>query len=293
MLRGLISFVVLLVAISGNALAAFGSWDRPADTLVYYGWMSSFNYPTNAWDNEKVAQDMKRYAIIVLGDGVASTSHGDYANAAWIIARVKVLKPAILIFGYDTTDQDLATFEDKADEWDAIGAHGVFMDEAGYDFGRTRDEFNDRADYAHGLGLLVMANAWYPQHVLGTTDGIGGYYNSTYNPSSDPSSLSSNDYIYLESLAVNTVAYSADSGYEARSQWEDRKVVIETLRASFTISFVGGAVISNTDAKGQRLFEFVYASATMLQLEACGSSDVNYGSGSAIVKFWTRPAYLK
>ena len=53
-------------------------FSRPNDLLVYDGWLNSFNSAVNGWDNEKVAQDMARYDIIVLGDGLQSPSHGDW-----------------------------------------------------------------------------------------------------------------------------------------------------------------------------------------------------------------------
>jgi hypothetical protein len=276
-----------------SAYGETGGWSKPADVLVYYGWVSSFNYHVNLWSNEAVSQDMEKYDIIVLGNGVADPSHGDYANASWIIARIKVLNPSCVIFGYVTVNQKMNTWKKAVDDWVAIGAHGIFADEAGYDFGKTRDEFNARIDDVHGHGLIVMANAWHPEHVLGTEDGVGGYYNSVHNPDEDPSSLNSNDYIYLESLAVNTAAYSSSGGYELRSQWLARKATVEKLRQSFSVGFVGGCVISNTNTDAQKLFDFAYASATMLQLEAMGSSDVHYGASSAKVEFWERPGYLE
>lgn len=46
-------------------------YQKPDDLLIYYGYPNSFNYNVNAWDNEKVAQDMAKYSMIVLGNGLA------------------------------------------------------------------------------------------------------------------------------------------------------------------------------------------------------------------------------
>mgnify|MGYP001228375831 CR=1 FL=1 len=43
---------------------------RPQNILFYYGYPNSFNSLINGWVNEKVAQDMANYDIVVLGDGV-------------------------------------------------------------------------------------------------------------------------------------------------------------------------------------------------------------------------------
>jgi hypothetical protein len=49
---------------------AQGLYYRPLDLLIYYGYPNSFNSAVNSWDNEKVAQDMAKYGLIVLGDGL-------------------------------------------------------------------------------------------------------------------------------------------------------------------------------------------------------------------------------
>src|SRR5207249_2405087 len=105
--------------------------------MVYYGWLNSFNSATNGWNNENVAQDLKDYDILVLGDGIQDPAHGDFANTQVILARVKVLNPNILLFGYDSKAQTLSVFQTKATQWNSLGVNGIFMDEAGYDFGSS------------------------------------------------------------------------------------------------------------------------------------------------------------
>ena len=55
-------------------------YQKPSNLLIYYGWINSFNSSVNSWTNEKVAQDMAKYDLIVLGDGVQDSGHGDYSN---------------------------------------------------------------------------------------------------------------------------------------------------------------------------------------------------------------------
>jgi len=154
----------------------------PKDLLIYYGYPNSFNSATNGWNNESVAQDMAKYSLIVLGDGVEAPSHPDYANTQIIIPRIKALNPNALIFGYVAVAQTLVNFQSKVDQWNTLAVHGIFMDEAGYDFGKTRAEFNTCVDYVHGKthAKLCFANAWNTDHVLGTTNDVS-YPNSTYN----------------------------------------------------------------------------------------------------------------
>ena len=170
--------------------------DQPDDMLIYYGWLNSFNSAEHGWNNEKVAQEMAKYRVLVFGDGIQNPSHGDYSNTQIIIPRIKALNPSALIFGYVTTDQALADFKTKSDQWNTLGVHGIFMDESGYDHGRTRSEFNERVDYVHGLSSasIAFANAWNTDNILGTANDPS-YPNSTYNNPLTESALTYNDWI--------------------------------------------------------------------------------------------------
>ena len=262
----------------------------PRDLLIYYAYLNSFNYGKNAWNNEKVAQDMARYDVLVFGDGIQDPSHPDYANTQIIIPRIKALNPAALIFGYVTTDQDLSTFETKADQWDTLQVHGIFMDESGYDYGRTRSEFNDRVNYVHTLtyAKLAFANAWNTDNILGTADDPT-YPNTTYNPGLVESALNNSDWILLESLGANTTAYSTNGGYESATQWSARVSKMLGLRATYGVNFAGCAVIDDGSSVGDALSNFSWASALMASLESFGTSDTSYASSSATVKRWLKP----
>jgi hypothetical protein len=128
------------------------SWTYPSpmDILFYYGWLNSFNYSTNSWNNEKIAKDMAKYNYLVFGDGIQAPTHGDYANTQIIIPRIQALNQHAKIFGYVSVNQTLSSFQTKVDQWNNLGVDGIFMDEAGYDYGKTRSEFNDIVDYVHG-----------------------------------------------------------------------------------------------------------------------------------------------
>jgi hypothetical protein len=264
---------------------------RPKDLLVYYGYLNSFNYSENGWDNEKVAVDMARYQLLVFGDGVQNPGHPDYANTQIIIPRIKALNPSSLIFGYISATDNTSTFNTNADQWNTLGVHGIFMDEAGYDFGVTRSDFNTHVDYVHGLSStnLCFANSWNSDHILGTVNDVS-FPNSTFNPGPVESNLNSNDYILLESFPVNTVAYA--QGYESASDWYIRGEKIKNLRDTYGINVAGLGVINNDNTNGIQLFLFGYTSAAMWALESFGTSDTNYAASSAIVKYWPRPEWL-
>jgi len=253
--------------------------------LIYYGWLSSFNSAENAWTNEKVAQDLAKYGVLVLGDGLQEDTHGDYTNTETIIARVKVLNPNCQIFGYVTTNQSYNDFKRKTDEWNDLEVHGIFMDESGYDYGKDRDEFNDRVDYVHSRSSakVCFVNAWKPEHILSndSADDDASYANSTYNPEMVGSNLFEDDWYLLESFGIN-----ASGGYESATQWKSRG---EKAR-SYNIKIAGCSIISDTDSVGQDKFDFGYIASYMHILDAYGTSDTSYGASSAKSKMWARPA---
>ncbi len=265
---------------------------RPHDILFYYGYLNSYNSNVHAWNNEKVAQDMARYNILVFGDGVQDPGHGDYANSQAIILRVKELNPNALVFGYVTIFQDLATFQTKADQWDTLEIDGIFLDEAGYDYGTVptngRDAFNTKVDYVHGLNYATrcFANSWNMDHVIGTVDD-GSYPNATYNVSTVESNLNENDWYLLESFAVNSDAYA--SNYEAHTDWFIRGNKAVAHRDFYDINIASVSIIENTEPDAIDLFNFVFTSGMMFSLDAVGSSDISYGASSSIVVMWERP----
>lgn len=273
-------------------------YKKPQDLLIYYGWLNSFNYEINGWNNEKVAQDMSKYGLIVLGDGVQDPSHGDYANTSIIIPRIKALNPSVKIFGYVTVNQTLANFQTKVNQWNTLGVHGIFMDEAGYDYGTVstngRVAFNTKVAYVHALGSanLCFVNAWNMDHIIGTVNDPS-YPNATWNPSLVVSSLTYNDWYLLESFPINTEAFSGDDGYEAKADWAARGVKAIGHRYTYNINLAACGIINDDNANGQDLFNFGFISALMFSLESFGTSSNSYGAGTAQVAFWTRPDVYK
>lgn len=267
-----------------------GIYQKPQNILIYYGWMNSFNSGENGWDNEKVAQDMANYSLIVLGDGVQDPGHGDYSNTTVIIPRIKELNPDTKIFGYVTVNQTKSNFETKAGQWNTLGVHGVFMDEAGYDYGTHRDVFNERVDFVHNQSSanLCFVNAWNMDHVIGTANDPS-YPNSTYNPGLSASNLTVDDWYLLESFPINTDAYSGSDGYEPKADWLYRGERAIVHRYNYGINLAAVGIINNDNSNGQDLFEFGFISSIMWCLEAFGTSDTYYGASSATVTFWTRP----
>jgi hypothetical protein len=260
----------------------------PDDLLVYYGYLSSFNHPTNAWTNEKVAQDFSRYNILVLGEIYAPT-HTDYANTLIILARIKALKPSIKIFCYVDGTKSQAVFEAEIDDISAISdIDGVIIDRAGYDFGQTRTQMNAKVDYVHASNASIcLMNAFFIDHVLGI-DNDPAYPNSTYNTGLVHSTLVEDDWYLMESFVVNTAAYTGNNGYISQDDWIIRGIAAIEKRKEYKIKIASLSVINNGNVNANTLFHFHFLSSLIFSLDAQGSSDIGFGASSAIVDFIDR-----
>lgn len=262
---------------------------RPDRLLIYYGWLNAFNSAAHGWDNEKVAQELAQYELIVLGDGLQHPGHGDYTNTLIILARLKELRPSVKVFGYVSSDQTLTNFKDKVDMWNVLGIQGIFMDESGYDFGVTRDAFIEKVEYVHDQSHAkkCFVNAWNLDHVLGTVDDAA-YPNATYNQYALPTPLNEEDFCLLESLGINTEAYAND--YEPAVQWFERCTKAIGYRKEIGVSMIGSSVINENHPSQTNLFNFGYISAAIFALDGYGASDVYYGASSAKVTYRIAPS---
>lgn len=262
----------------------------PKYLLTYYGYLNSFNSATNGWNNELVAHDMAHYDVCIFGDGVQTPTHPDYANSQIIIARLKVLKPDIKIYGYVSANQVIGTFQTKVNDWDTLEIDGIFMDEAGYDFGVSRDDLNTRIIHVRSktYSNLCFINCWNMDHIIGTTNDVS-YPNSTYNPNLHASLLDSTDYYMLESFVVNTLAYSGNDGYATQSDFLARGNKAINHSNQYGINLAALNIINNDNASGQTLSDFCYNAAVMYGLELSGTSDTYYAASSAAVKLWDKP----
>jgi len=251
--------------------------------LVYYGYLNCFNSTTNSWNNEKVAQELSRYDLLVFGDGIQSSGHGDYSNTEIIIPRIKALNPESKIFGYVTVNQSYANFISKVDEWLVLGVQGIFFDESGYDYGSVatngRDAFNDKVDYVHSKDMLCFINAWKPEHIYGDNSDAS-YPDTTWNVNLVDSNLNISDWYLMESFAITSAA-----SFESKTQWLSRGEEIQ----DYPFNIAASSVISDSDESGQDKFDFIYTSACMWALGAVGSSHTNYGASTSTTKMWVRP----
>jgi hypothetical protein len=278
-IKSFLMMFVLMFSFSANAMD---------DLLIYYGWLNSYNSATNSFNNDNVVASIgSNYEKVVLGAGLANPIHPDYSNTQYIISNLKANYPAIEIFGYVQVDQPLNDFQSQASQWDTLVVDGIFFDNAGYDFGNTRQDQNDRILFVKQLNFAtkVFMNSWNINHVLGTVDDPA-YPNTLYNPTADESLMDANDWYLLESFVYNWSV----PGYWSLEHELDRVDRSRLVKASYPVNLAAIAIIDQNDVNAQLHFDRLYKFSHLSKLEAVGSADNAYGASTATTAWYVRPS---
>jgi hypothetical protein len=163
---------------------AMAGWavQPPQALAVYYGWPSAARVTDDY--GAPVAQGLARYAIVVLGAGLARPDHPDHAESQALIARAKEAGAEVygyLDLGISTQPKPPSPNDLAADiaQWKALGATGIFWDDAGFEFAGGLDYPSYRRRVAslvaltHAADMRVFVNVWEPDHLFraGGADG--------------------------------------------------------------------------------------------------------------------------
>jgi hypothetical protein len=189
----------------------------PEKLAFYYGWPSVVNNANG--DTALATQVFKDYDIVVFGNGLDAPAHGDHIRTETIIGALTPL--GTRVYGYvDLCMQGggscsgLTMDELKAgtDRWLAMGASGIFLDQAGYDYGVSRDRLNEIVDYIHSKNMSAFVNVWDPD------DAFSPASDPDLNPQGTSTHLGANDYCLMESFGVTLSEYQELSFFLAKSQ---------------------------------------------------------------------------
>ena len=185
--------------------------------MLYYGYPNAIN---ESWDVNNSAAIYKDYDICIFGDGYCLPSHEAYAETVQIFSIMKSIAPNTRIVGYvpigvkfvgEDSNLSMEQMKARVDAWKKIGAHGIFLDEFGYDYGVTRARQNEIVGYCHGLGMFVFANSWSTDYCFSdediTIDDLPGFHP---NPDNTRAVLNRKDYYVYEHLFYNS--YTDDAG---------------------------------------------------------------------------------
>jgi hypothetical protein len=270
------------VCLISAAVLAAALAPEPRRLAIYYGIPGLVNGAGG--DVARAAAAFADYDVVVFGDGLefddvvperkpAGPGLLEHQRTKDIITRLAGSPRQTLVFGYVDLgrSQQLPLDEIRARclRWKALGAAGIFFDEAGADFGVDRARQNAAADAAHAAGLRVVLNAFDPDDVFRTAPGAA-------RPR-----LTAGDAYLLESFAVrNGVMENPATGRER-------------IRKAFTgASATGTAVWATTTTQGAfetALMDYAWRAAKESRIEAFGWGEPSFSSGDSRLPFRRRP----
>jgi hypothetical protein len=232
---------------------------------IYYGYPSLVNGAKG--DLDKAAAVFNRYRIIVFGDGIELPGHTDHANVERLIPKLTNVR----VFGYvcigASQKLPLQQVRSRILAWQRLGANGVFLDEAGTDFGVGHAYREQVIDFVHGQGLSVFVNAFQPDDIF-----------------AEGSHLGKGDLYLLESFVVrmgeldNSVLMNAriNRARKYRDRFQVGLVGITTTKSSFSQSLYQkaceAAAETRLEAFGWGEPWFSSQSNTLTQLSYCSAS---------------------
>jgi len=273
-------------------LLAGGASDRPAPLrlAIYYGYPSLVNGARG--DLSTAVAELSHYDVLVLGDGLEfDTDASGHAGREEHLFTARLLRQLARsprrpsVFGYIDLGRSQALppaqIVDRIERWAAMGAGGVFLDEAGYDFGVTRQRQNDAVAAAHRRGLRVCVNAFRPQDVFGedavALNAVGGG-----NPDGTAPLLSSRDAILLESFAFSEGV--AEPAPQLLRRTEDAlagRRRFGTQVFAIATGHEGGEAVTSAHQG--------WSMASRLGLDAYGWSTPGYGAAASRLPFIAPP----
>ena len=255
----------------------------PGKLAVYYGWPSAVN---DAGGSVDLASDVfDDYNDVVFGDGLQNRTHRDHANSKAIIERL-VSGGSTTVYGYiplgmTTKKLSMKEIRTRVDNWRAMGVSGIFLDEAGYDYGVTRARQNDAVSYVHSRGLKVFINAWNPDDVFGTQ------VNSTYNPNGTPPLLDSRDTYLLESYQI------VEGGYQSTEAWVSRSDRAATYKGRYGTRMAAltttAASATTPDGFEQSKLDYAWFSTRLYGFDLMGWGEPNFSASDSKLPARLRP----
>lgn len=267
------------MAITAAALLVDSS---PLRLAVYYGIPSLVNGA--AGDVARAARVFAEYDVVVFGDGLefddvvaARTPRGngaiEYRRTMDVIRLLSASPRGTRVFGYidlgRSQQLSLDEIRQRTLRWKAMGAAGIFFDEAGADFGVDRTRQNAAIDAAHAAGMAVALNAFDPD--------------DAFRPSADGTRtrLRRGDAYLLESFAVRNGR--ADNS----SLFRDR-----LARARRAAADAGVALWATTTGEGQfdvALMDLAWRAAIDASVDAFAWGEPSFSSTDSQLPFRPRP----
>jgi hypothetical protein len=263
----------------------------PLRLAIYYGYPSLVNKARG--DAARAVASFADYDIVVLGDGLEvdgvqgarGAGREEHAFTIRLIDRLQVVGRAPEVLGYidlgRTQHLTLREITGRLAAWARMGAAGVLLDEAGYDFGVTRERQNAAVETAHAFGLAVCLNAFDPNDVFSTTpvplnEAGGG------NPRGLAPVISARDAVLIESFAFR---HSTAENFELLRA---RTGSALAGRARFGTRVLAISTGARCDGDANRAHHGWWTAA-VLGLDAYGWGEPAYSAATSMLPWVPRP----
>jgi murein DD-endopeptidase MepM/ murein hydrolase activator NlpD len=267
----MLSFAFLLYGLARaspleNSPSPDDSIAPPARLAIYYGYPSLVN--GDGSDLDAAADSFAKFDLVVLGDGLEHSFHEDHANTRAIVAKLNV--SGTLVFGYvdlgvTTQNLPLPDLYASVDEWAAMGAAGIFFDDAGHEYGVDRPRLTAAISYVHSLDLQVFVNAWYPEDVFED------------DPPGSPTPLEAGDWYLAEG---HPVSEGQCSDLEA---WWSKSQALDAYRTQTGVKVAGVSTgdDGSTGWANDPVFRQSLWAAYLFDLDAFGFTNPQYSASGA------------
>ncbi|MBY0492698.1 MAG: spherulation-specific family 4 protein [Cyanobacteria bacterium] len=258
----------------------------PARLAIYYGYPSLVNGASG--DVARAAATFADYDVVVFGDGLefadvnprrtpAGAGPDEHRRTAAIVDKLR--QQSVDVYGYidlgNSQKLPLPELLQRIKLWAAMKVSGIFFDEAGYDYGVTRERQNAVVDATHALGLGAFVNAFNPDDVFGAArvpiNSAGGG-----NPGGTASQLGANDTYLLESFQVRL------GEAENWSSWAMRTRAAVAHRANHGSKiFAVTTTTAPTERNATSLYPYAWWSAAVWGLDGFGWGEPDFSGATS------------
>lgn len=246
--------------------------------LIYYGIPEGVN---EAWNVEKASEVFSNYDVIVFGAGLEESEHKFHQSTASIINLVQQLSPKTVFYGYidlgvTTNNFSLEVIKSKATKWKAMGAAGVFYDDAGNDYGVNRQRLNEAITIARNLQLSTFINAWDPDDVFSDEP------DKTYNPKGIRTIIGPADIYLAEDFLQPTDIDSSNAPSVFTSSFNKKMDKLMRYRIQTGVHLMSVSVMSyanNTSSALRKFFRLNEAAAGVFSFDGYTVAPDSYSAG--------------
>ncbi|MEM1327211.1 MAG: hypothetical protein AAGI23_14715 [Bacteroidota bacterium] len=276
----ILSILILLLASSITTVHAQQN-PPPAKLAVYYGYPSLTNniaaYANGAprGDIAVAAASLAQYDLLVIGDGLQDPCHPDHNNTKSIIGILN--NQNVAVYGYidlGVSIQNLTpiTIQYRIEKWKEMGVTGIFLDDAGEDFGVSEERMSNAIIWVHNADLSAFVNGFDPDFVFNTGE------------------MKGQDWYMIESFHVrNGELYTTPKDQQYMEQ-KYQKCADYSKQYQTKIA----ALTTSTDERGynQELMNSAWQLAEKWNFHAFGWGEPNFsasGSSANILPFRPRP----